>query len=120
MSTPITLTATQARKLKLPVEKKQGTTPESDEQKEPYVHPLTKRLAPICALHGWSVDVYRVFCTLSQSPRSTSGSDAKPNAVVLWRDTYVARVVHLGWLWDVEKMSDDDVVEKLKALEVQG
>ncbi len=49
MPTPITLTASQARKLKLPVAKKrtkkQGATPESNEQKEPYVHPLTKRHA---------------------------------------------------------------------------
>jgi hypothetical protein len=100
-----------------------GYLPKSNEptkSSKPTAHPLTKRIAPICALHGWSVDVYRTYCTLPESPRNTAETTAKPNAVVLWRDTYRARVVHLGWLWDVEKMSDDDVVEKLKELETQS
>lgn len=52
-----------------------------------YVHPLTKRLTPICAQYGWSVDVYRVFCDMPESPQNTAETVAKPNAVVLWQET---------------------------------
>ena len=83
-----------------------------------YVHPLTKRLLPICSRYGWQVDVYRAFCTLPESPRSTSGGEAKPNAVIVWRETYRVRVEHLGWIWDVETMSDDEVEIRLRELEV--
>ncbi len=99
-----------------------GLIPKSDspaKSSKSYVHPLTKRLQPICSLHGWSVDVYRTFCVLPESPRNTAETTAKSNAVCVWRETYRACVVHLGWLWDVEMMSDEEVEMRLQELESQ-
>lgn len=94
--------------------------PEKRAARKPYVHPLTKRLAPICERYGWQVDVYRAFCTSPESPQNTAETVAKPNAVVVWREAPRACVVHLGWLWAVQGWSDEQVVAELKKLEGQG
>lgn len=99
-----------------------GLIPKSEPraaQSKPYVHPLTKRLAPICLRYGWQVNVYRAFCTLPESPSNTAETVAKPNAVVVWREAPRACVVRLGWIWIVQGWSDEQVEARLKELEVQ-
>lgn len=93
-------------------------TPEKHTSK-PYVHPLTKRLMPICSHYGWHVDVYRTFCTLPESPQNDAGTTAKPNGVVVWQDAGRVRVAHLGWIWDVCKWNEAEVVARLREIEVQ-
>lgn len=93
-----------------------GLIPKTEKQpaeSKAYVHPLTKRLTPICKKHGWQVDVYRTLCTLPESPQNTAQTVAAMNGVVVWR---IGRVEHLGWIWDVNKWTDEQAVTRLEEL----
>lgn len=83
-------------------------------QREPYVPKLVKRLSPLCGQYGWQCGLDRVPCDDPQSPQNTGKTVARNNAVVVWSD---GRTAQLGWIWDVKKWTDEQVIARLKELE---
>lgn len=83
-------------------------------QSKPYVPKLVKRLSPLCERYGWQCALDRVPCDSPQSLKNTGKTVARNNAVVLWRD---GRTAQLGWLWEVKKWTDEQVIARLEELE---
>jgi|SRR5579859_340237 len=73
-------------------------------------HPLVARLNALLAPYGWQCDLYRWPCEDERSPRNTAATCATMNAIVAWR---VGQIRHVGWLWEIEAMSDEAIVAQV-------
>lgn len=114
-----TMTSTQYNKLftqkKQP---KQKVTPAPAKPKK--APDLVERIDALLEHLGWECDLYRAFCLDERNPENTAETTAKNNAVAIFRissERYIPRIAHLGWIWDVEKMSDEQVIERVEQIE---
>lgn len=81
---------------------------------------LVERIDALLKHLGWQCGLYRAFCEDERSPENTAETVAKNNAVVIWRisnEPYTSRVLHLGWIWDVQKWTDEQVLMRVKQIE---
>lgn len=90
-------------------------------QSKPKKQPdLVERIDALLKPLGWQCGLYRTLCEDERSPENTAETTAKNNAVSIFRsgrERHISRTAHLGWIWDVEKMSDEQVLARVREIE---
>jgi hypothetical protein len=122
MATSIRLTDKRARKLGIIVEPEPATRTRSTTSGVAHALSLNtqsrailKRIAPICKRAGWQADLARCFTMdkCNETYKCTHPTDPIWNAIVIWREG-CRSISILGFLWEIEKWSDVQVVERLE------
>lgn len=131
MATAFQLTPAQARKLGISTEEKRTSkprrrlTPEEKQvqQRVKQAEQFVQRITRYCQNLGWKIGLCRLPSDEIQNSEYSNIKDyeAVPNCVMAWRDCaeYAnPRTMFLLWIWEIEGMNTDQLVERLRKLEV--
>lgn len=135
MGTAFQLTPAQARKLGIDTGSTRESKPrrrktaeerllaEQVQQRIDQGEVFRQRILYVTSALGWKTDLCRFP---SDDPRnndypSLRDDEATPNAVIAWRDCVEyanPRTMFLAWLWEIEGMSEEEMVKRVNRLEV--